>query len=238
VKKIVVPILAILLILISGCAPKPTAPIQPNIPTQLTLSFETNPAKPVPNQPVTLMTKVTSNNKAVDNADVEFEIWKKEEKNHQMIKAKRTGDGLYTISTKYPVSGIYNVIIHATTPQVHQMISKTFTIGQVPKDQHEHHSATADLLLHLQLPATAKSGQETKLIGHVAKNNEPFTGANVKFEVWKQDSNKHDYTEVTETKPGEYTSTYQFKTPGTYHVKLHVEKGSEHEHSEELLVVK
>jgi hypothetical protein len=237
VKK-VVPILAFMLISFSGCAPKPTAPIQPNIPTQLTLSFETNPTKPAPNQPLTLMTKVTSNNKAVDNANVEFEIWKTETKNHQMMKAKRTGDGLYTITNMYPASGIYNIIIHATTPQVHQMISKTFTLGQVSKEQHEHHSATAGLLLHLQLPATAKSGQETKLIGHVAQHNKPFTGANVKFEMWKNDSSKHDYADVEETKPGEYYSTYQFKTSGTYHVKMHVEKGTEHEHSEQMLVVK
>jgi hypothetical protein len=231
-------IFVLVLLLISGCTTQSTTPTLPTIPKNIALSFSTSPSNPTPNQPVTLVAKVTGDSKPVNDASVEFEVWNTGSENHSMLKAKRTGEGTYTISNTYPIAGSYNVIVHATTPQTHQMISKTFTIGKSTEKQHDHHAKIDGLMLHIQLPSTAKSGQDTKLFGHITQNNKPFTAANVQFEIWKKDTNPHDFTDVAETKPGEYYSTYRFKTPGTYYVKLHVEKGKVHDHTEQSLVVK
>ncbi|WP_028777652.1 FixH family protein [Shimazuella kribbensis] len=231
-------LLALVLLLISGCTSQPTTPTTPNAPTSISLNFEVNPSKPTPNQPVTLNANVTGNNKPVNDARVEFEVWHKDAKDHAMLKTKRVGNGKYSITNTFPISGTYNVIIHATTPQVHQMISKTFIIGETPSDQHDHHAGANKLMLHIQLPETAKSGQDTKIFGHIAQNNKPFTEANVQYEIWKEGTNKHDFTDVAETKPGEYYSAYHFQTPGTYRIKMHVEKGKVHDHTEQTLVVK
>lgn len=226
------------LLFVSGCTSQSTTPAPPSAPASISLTFEVQPAKPVPNQPVTLMAKVTGNNKPVNDANVEFEVWPTGAKKHSMLKTKRTGEGAYTITNTYPTAGTYNVIVHATTPQVHQMISKTFTIGETANDDHTHHTGTDGLMMHIQLPTAAKSGQNTKLYGHITQNNKPLTEANVQFEIWKEGESNHDFTDVAETKPGEYYSAYQFKTSGTYHIKLHVEKGKLHDHTDQTLVVK
>jgi hypothetical protein len=236
-KKIVL-VLLLGLLFISGCTSQSTTPTLPNSPASISLAFEVKPTKPVPNQPVTLSAKVTGNNKPVNDANVEFEIWHTKAKNHSMLKTKRTGEGVYAITNTYPITGTYNVIVHATTPQVHQMISKTFTVGETTNDEQSHHTSTDGLMMHIQLPPTAKSGQNTKLFGHLAKNNKALTEANVQFEIWKEGESNHDFTDVAETKPGEYYSAYQFKTSGTYHIKLHVEKGKIHDHTEQTLVVR
>ncbi|MCH5585892.1 FixH family protein [Shimazuella sp. AN120528] len=226
------------LLLVSGCTSPSTTSTRPSAPTSISLQFEVQPTKPIPNQPVTLSAKVTGNNKPVNDANVEFEIWNKEAKSHSMLKTKQTAEGTYTITNTYPIAGTYNVIVHATTPQVHQMLSKTFTIGETSNKEQSHHSGDNGLMMHIQLPSNAKSGQSTKLFGHIAQNNQALTGANVEFEIWKEGESNHDFTDVAETKPGEYYSTYHFKTPGTYHIKLHVEKGKIHDHTEQLLIVK
>lgn len=226
------------LLFVSGCTSQSTTPVPPSAPASISLAFEVQPAKPVPNQPVTLTAKVSGNNKPVNDAEVEFEIWPAKAKNHSMLKTKRTGEGVYTITNTYPAAGTYNVIVHATTPQVHQMISKTFTIGEAANNEQGHHAGADGLMMHIQLPTAVKSGQNTKLYGHIAQNNKSLTEANTQFEIWKEGETNHDFTDVAETKPGKYYSAYQFKTPGTYHIKLHVEKGRLHDHTEQELIVK
>lgn len=221
----------------AGCTPQPAAPTPPNTPSSMTLDLDVKPANPLPNQPITLSAKVTANNKAINGANVEFEVWAKDAKNHSMLKSKRTGEGIYSITNTYPIAGTYHVIVHATTSQMHQMISKTFTIGEAENPEPNHHTKSNGLMMHIQLPATAKSGQNTKLYGHILQNNQALTEAEVGFEIWKEGQSNHDFIDVAEIKPGEYYSAYQFKTPGTYHIKLHVEKGKIHDHTEQILAV-
>jgi hypothetical protein len=230
--------LALGLLFLNGCTTKSTTPAPPSAPASISLAFEVQPAKAVPNQPVTLIAKVTGDNKPVNDANVEFEVWHSNDKNHTMLKTKRTGEGVYSITNTYPTAGTYNIIVHATTPRVHQMISKTFTIGEAIHEEKGHHAEANGVLMHIQMPTTTKSGQNTKLYGHITQNNQPLTEANVQFEIWKDGESKHDFTDTAEIKPGEYYSAYLFKTAGTYHIKLHVEKGKTHDHTEQTLVVK
>jgi hypothetical protein len=226
-----------LILLLGGCSTPPSPTSTTNAPKNISLSFAVQPSNPAPNTPVTLTAKVTGDNKPVNDANVEFEIWNGTSKNHSMLKTKRTGEGTYTITNTYPIAGTYNIVIHATTPQVHQMIAKTFAIADQENAPHEHKAGASGVLLHIQLPSSAKSGQDTKLLGHISQNNKPLTAANVQYEIWKDGDSNHDYTDVAEINPGEYYSTYRFKTAGKYHVKLHVEKGSIHDHTEQTLVV-
>ena len=70
-------------------------------------------------------------------------------------------------------------------------------------------------------------------------DNEPFENLRVRYEIWSDLSEDHEWVNVEETKPGEYTANHIFGEAGTYHVQIHVEdKGELHEHEEHEIVVK
>nr|WP_232345571.1 FixH family protein [Paenactinomyces guangxiensis] len=200
----------------------------------LKLSFQTNPASPAVGKHVTLQATVKEGSQPVDDAKVEFEVWKQGEKDHQKIDSKLDGKGTYTATTAFQDQGEYLVIVHVTTSKVHQMISGKFTVGQ----PHSHQGHGKGLTMHVVLPPRATSGQSAPITAHVMQGGNPVTGAEVQFEYWREGEKKHEYTDTAERKPGEYYTSIRFPQPGTYHVKLHVEKGKLHDHKEETLVVK
>lgn len=62
----------------------------------------------------TFSVKVTQSGKPVNNADeVLFEIWEnKTSAKHELIRAKLTGDGVYSIEYTFSKPGSYNVMYH------------------------------------------------------------------------------------------------------------------------------
>lgn len=65
------------------------------------------------------------------------------------------------------------------------------------------------------------------------KDNQALTEAAVKFEIWREGEEKHQYVDASEKQPGEYTTANAtFPASGTYTVKVHVEKGEIHDHKE------
>lgn len=216
-------------------------PANPAIPQQISVSFQANPAQPAPGEPVTLNATVRAGEQPVDDAKVELEVWKKGEKDHHMLETQSKGQGVYSASATYQAEGEYLVIVHVTTPQVHQMIEGKFQVGEAKKEEHKHgqgHDHGDGLSMHVMLPKEVKSGQETKLTAHVRQEGNPFVDAEVQFEYWKEGDQKHEYTDTAEVKPGEYYTSIRFSQPGTYHLILHVEKGNIHDHKEQTLIVK
>lgn len=99
-------------------------------PTALTLSFIPAKSVPMPGMPFILQASVKAGSQPVTNANVEFEVWKKESTHHDMLSAKMSAPGIYTASATYNDAGDYEYIVHCTTPQVHQMIAGIFTVGK------------------------------------------------------------------------------------------------------------
>ncbi|MCA0173898.1 FixH family protein [Bacillus sp. RAR_GA_16] len=72
----------------------------------------------------------------------------------------------------------------------------------------------------------------------VTESEQPLTEANVRFEYWKEGEEKHTYTDTEENSEGMYEGTTEMSDPGTYKLKVHVEKGEElHTHKPYVLEV-
>ncbi|MBD1372406.1 FixH family protein [Hazenella sp. IB182357] len=95
---------------------------------ELTIQFATSEESIKKNEAVTLTADIKKADVAVTDAKVEFEVWKKEQKEHTKTEATQQKDGVYEAEVKYEEEGQYEVIVHVTTPTTHQMISKQFQV--------------------------------------------------------------------------------------------------------------
>ena len=78
----------------------------------------------------------------------------------------------------------------------------------------------------------------TVLITTVTESEQPLTEANVRFEYWKEEEEKHTYSDAEENSEGMYEGATEISDPGTYKLKVHVEKGEElHTHKPYVLEV-
>ena len=228
--------LALLTVFAAGCGqlkPQETEEQQnqTQTPAQLNITFQSSPDQPDKNQPVELSSMITAENKPFTDADVEFEVWK-QGKEHQMIKASHQGDGKYAVTQKFPEDGQYHVVVHVTAPGIHQMISGSFTIGKNQNDSGSHHHHDSGVHMHMDVPEKVQAGQTIGALAHVQLDQKALTGADVRFEFWKEGNNQHQFIETSEKNPGEYAASLSFPEKGTYHLKLHVEKDKIHDHQE------
>ncbi|TCS94243.1 FixH family protein [Hazenella coriacea] len=210
----------------------------PQIPgsQNLTLGFQTVPAQPMPGQPIELQATVKEDNKPFTSARVELEVWKKGNKKHDMLPAKHSEQGIYKATTTYQEEGEYLVIVHVTTPMVHQMIDSKFQVGQGQASQ-----ATPDtggLQMNLMLPNETTKGQTTKITAHVKNDGNPLSQAEVQIEYWKEGSQTKEASDTAEISSGDYSTSIRFPEAGTYHLVLHVEKGILKGKEEKTLLVK
>lgn len=208
--------------------------------TPLTITFKTNPAHPNTGEPVELISAITANDQPVGEAKVEFEVWKQGQKQkHEMISAKMTEAGRYQTSHTFHEDGQHVVVVHVTTPSTHQMINATFPVGNLNATNNEAHDhQSSGIHLHIEAPNEAKAGVQVEIIGHVTKENKPFSGANVQFEYWQTGNSKHEFSDTAEVKAGHYQTRLSFPKPGTYQIKLHVEKEAIHDHTDRKITIK
>ncbi|HHY72928.1 MAG TPA: FixH family protein [Bacillus bacterium] len=199
---------------------------------------------------VTFEATVTQGDEKVDDAsDVEFELWKNGEEIHEKIKAEHQGDGIYSIKHSFAETGTYNVITHVTARDMHTMPQREFNVvdlqGQKnvqPKQETavaDHHHHGTDLLIHFMGDEEIKVNEEAQLKVHITYKKSPLKGARVRFEVWKDGQDKHQFIDATEDKAGEYSAKEIFNEQGTYNIKVHVEeeKNKIHDHQVENLTV-
>ncbi len=215
-------------------------------PAMIDVDLKINPDHPQPNKEVTFSATVTQGSEKVDDADeVTFEIWKDGQEKHEKIKAEHKGDGIYSISKSFPEAGKYSVISHVTARDMHNMPKKEFTVGDVRAekeqakknhaDHHEHDAA--GLAMHFMADDQIKAKEKTTLTVHLQKDDSPFHGARVRFEVWKGDEKTHQFIETNESKAGEYKAETTFPSQGEFTVKVHVEKGELHTHEENTITI-
>ncbi|PEL12016.1 FixH family protein [Bacillus sp. AFS017336] len=201
------------------------------------------------NKEVTLRAEVSQNNKAVTDADeVQFEIGKTGEDSMAMLDAKNGADGIYSANYKFTDPGDYYVIAHVTARDQHSMPKMDFKVpatnstnSGTGKSEHESHSGDdhhSDLMIHLMGTENLDVNKENVFTIHLMTNDgKALEKANVRIETWKDENGKHDYTDAKEVAPGEYEVKYTFKDKGTNTVKVHVEKGELHDHTEKEVTV-
>jgi len=211
------------------------------------------PEKGEKNKTLQLKTIVKHKGKPVDDAsDVQYEVWQDGAKEtSQMIQTKHEKGGIYTADHSFENNGKYTVQVHVTAHDLHTMPTSLITIGDVTIEKdasnnegHHHgndqaHKQAEDFSMHFMKSDQVKKNQETNLTVHLEKNAKPLEKAQVRYEIWKAEDEKHAWVDAKEGKPGEYASRFNFPKAGDYTVKVHVEndKGL-HEHEENKLTVK
>jgi hypothetical protein len=129
-------ILLTAIFLLTACgtnSPKPEMTMDTSAsPVPLKVIIQLKPSSIQPDQPVTIQAIVTQGNQKVDDPqDVQFEIWKDGQPNHEMVKKidHQTG-GIYSIQKTFHEPGTYFVISHVTARDMHTMPKKQFVVGK------------------------------------------------------------------------------------------------------------
>lgn len=107
-------------------------------------------------------------------------------------------------------------------------------------DAGEEHHHDSNLQIEFHTHNAIKVNEKATLSAHIQNEEVPLTGARVRFEIWDDNNQAHDYLDATEEGDGAYTATNTFLTTGTYHVIVHVEKEQDqiHDHMETTVEVK
>ncbi|MGM0847287.1 MAG: FixH family protein [Bacillota bacterium] len=215
---------------------------------EVNLSTQPQPDELQDGEEFTIEAKVTHGGENVDDAkEVEFEFWQQgeETEDHEMIKGEFQGKGIYSIEKTVEEPGIYYVVSHVTARDMHTMPKLELAIGDVEETDHAHkeghddsHSHGEEVSAHIIMADTVKAGEEAELTGHAMNGGHPLTEGDVRFEVWKEGEEKHEFIDASEVSEGEYSASHTFAEAGEYHVKLHIEKGELHTHKEKILTVK
>ncbi|MCG1022580.1 FixH family protein [Sutcliffiella horikoshii] len=217
-----------------------------------------------PKEEVKIEALVTQGDENVEDAnEVTFEVWKQgQEADHEMLEADNDGEGIYSITKTFDEEGFYYVVAHTTARDMHVMPRVEVTVGnpdpsekeeevsnhehdhetheQTDHDDHHSHGHEHENTLHMSLQhaKTVKANQETILSTKLMQGETPFTGANVRFEIWHEDSEKHEFIDAEEVSDGKYEATATMNESGLHYVQIHVEKEELHEHQIEELEVK
>lgn len=199
------------------------------------------------NEDVPIAANVYYGKELVDDAEVIFEIKLGEQS--EKVEAKLIGNGEYKIDYQFKEDGTYSVTAHTNVKSYHTMPTKDIVVGSgtnakettnepnegehhhEEKGNEEHHSSSVTIKVD-ELTGFKVNNEET-LSTNIEEAEQPFTEATVRFEIWKDGEEKHEYVEATEfSTKGEYTASYTFEEAGNYTVKVHVEKEEVHAHIE------
>lgn len=259
-KKIMTLFLSLLVIL-SACSNEETKQTE-QVPELLEVTI-TTPEKIKVQEEITIEASVVQGKEKVTDADeVKFEIWKAGQDDHDMVEAKHQQDGIYSIKKTFTEGGNFNIVAHTTARSMHSMPKKEILVEGEEKavdsdlsqdsegtehshDEHQsegsehehgdHHNSEVDFDFHVH--EAIKSNQKTELTVHLKQGSEQITGASVRFEIWGENQSKHEFIPAVEGANGAYSLTYTFLSSGTYNVKIHVEKGNIHDHTEKTVNV-
>ncbi|MGG3914737.1 FixH family protein [Rossellomorea vietnamensis] len=205
------------------------------------------PEKGEKGEPVSLSTKVTQGDENVDDAgEVKYEIWKNGQKDEsEMIEAKHEKGGLYKAEKTFQEDGLYTVQVHVTARDMHTMPKTEIAIGEVEAGEHEeagedHHHGDHEstISINLMKPDSITAGEESEMMVHVENKEAALEDARVRFEIYQDGQEKHEWVDLTQGESGEYKGSYTFPEKGSYNVQVHVTKGEEiHEHTMETVDV-
>ncbi|MFC4408820.1 FixH family protein [Chungangia koreensis] len=203
----------------------------PPVPISVDLQV---PATAEVGQEVEVVAKVTQGEEVVtDASEVEFEIINDNSGEKTMVPAELKEDQ-YTAVITLEQPGSYSVTSHVTARDMHTMPTKVIEVtgdggvAEAPNEEkHEHHhGAVIDFT-----DGTATAGENTPLSTTITLNETPLTEAAVRFEIWKDGSEKHDWVDTKEAGNGQYDGEYTFADRGKYFIQVHVEKDPDiHDH--------
>lgn len=241
-------VIGLFVLALAACGNTGTEDSEDDIPKPLDVELEVQETADI-GETVPFKATVTQGDEKIKDADeVEFEIWEEGKKeDSEMIKAKNNKDGTYEAEKSFDADGVYIVQVHVTARAMHSMPKKSVTVGEGAAEEedghhhgdHGHHHQTEGFSMHFMEPKNVKAGKKAELMAHLELKNKPMEAARVRFEIWTDGSDKHEFVDAKESKPGEYTGHYDFKKPGIYKIQVHIENDEGlHEHEEHEIEVK
>jgi hypothetical protein len=219
------------------------------------------PEKIMVNEEITIEALVVQGKDKIKNADeVKFEIWKSGQDEHEMLQALNEKDGTYTVKKAFTEGGQYFIVAHTTANSLHSMPKKEVTVEALKEDtaahtdfatDHDHEDQHGDAAEHnhsdhhgsmvnfdFHVHSRININETTDLTVNLTQADQPLSEATVRYEIWGENQEKHEFIDTRETSAGAYTAPFTFAAKGTYHVKIHVEKGNLHVHTEKTIDVK
>ncbi|OCA81601.1 hypothetical protein A8F94_22290 [Bacillus sp. FJAT-27225] len=248
-KKLLVILVGLFLLALAGCGKSNennASNGNKNSPPQMVEVMFNIPEKVEQNKEAELKVHVTQGDENVEDAnEVKFEIRKQGASENEMIEAEHKGEGIYSIRKIFSEPGKYDIISHVTAREMHTMPKVTIDVAADPeaKDSGNAESKESADVHHahgVQMEFSAsplQAGKENLLKVTLVNEGKPLTDAAVRFEVWKDGAEKHEFLDASGLTDGAYETRYTFSEPGTYHVQIHVEKGDIHDHKEEEITV-
>lgn len=250
-KKFIVLLLSCFLIFMVGCSKGNQEKDNLDKQEKIEVTILT-PEKINPNAEISIEALVTQEGEKIEDADeVQFEIGKSGQDEKEMINGKQKGNGVYSAKYTFKEDGTYNIVAHVTARDMMDMPQKEVIVGKPenaegdlqqhqagegePGNQDENES---DISIDFTANETILVNKDITLSANIKTEKQPFNEARVRFEIWHENEEKHEFIETTEISSGKYNLTKKFATPGIYHVKVHYEKDDIHGHQEESIEVK
>lgn len=141
-------IMAAVLFIASGCSDS-AHDANNDVLDIIDVKIKTSPDKLVLNQPLTISATISQGGNRVNDAkEVEFEVWKWGEKNHETRKGKPQGVGVYSIERTFTSDGIYYVIAHVSARGMHNMPRRQLIVGTVSEEEIAQANANPDMSTH------------------------------------------------------------------------------------------
>ena len=81
-------------------------------------------------------------------------------------------------------------------------------------DSGEEHHHDSNLQIEFHTHNSIKVNEKANLSAHIQNEKVPLTEANVRFEIWKDSSQAHDYVDAIEEGDGAYSATKQIFNNG------------------------
>jgi|SRR5690625_2298049 len=180
---------------------------------------------------------VTYGDEEVTDAEVVFEYWEQgSEEDSTKVDAVNNEDGTYTTEIDFNHDSAFEMYAHTDAKELHTMPKKAIAVGDAEIDENaeeqEHYHAEG-FDMHFTEPENVQAGEETDLVTNLEMDDAPFEEADVRYEIWSDNSDKHEWVDAEESDDGEYTAAHTFADAGTYYIQIHVEDDDGlHEHEE------
>ncbi|WCN39315.1 FixH family protein [Aneurinibacillus uraniidurans] len=124
-------LLVFLLVALVGCSANNTQKPSANAePAPIEVEFQTKTWAPKVGDTLTFKLVVTQNGQPLDKPDdVYIELWKdKQRENHETVKPKKIGAGLYELTQTYKEPGTYYLMYHVEAGEVHEMSKRKVVV--------------------------------------------------------------------------------------------------------------